>query len=129
MNMQKSIQHKISKIIFVFLFLSSFSTIYAGEVFELEGDPGENDIRLLSALNRLTYDRVLSNQNTKGFAFRYTSKWYSPLQLDVFVLGLAKRDRMSLIRIESSKKGSERVFRNFYRKNLLKRVNRRVNEL
>ncbi|PKA17535.1 hypothetical protein [Leptospira haakeii] len=121
MNMQKRFKHKILKTLFLFFFLSSISSTYAGEVFELEGDPGENDTRLLSALNRLTYDRVLSNQNTKGFAFRYTSKWYSPLQLDVFVLGLAKREKMSLIRIESSKKGTERIFRNFLQEELTKK--------
>ncbi|GBF39585.1 hypothetical protein [Leptospira johnsonii] len=121
MNVQKSFQRKILKTIVVFFFLSTFSSIYGGEVFELEGDPGENDIRLLSALNRLTYDRVLSDQNTKGFAFRYVSKWYSPLRLDVLVLGLAKRDKMSLIRIESSKKGSEKVFRNFLQEELTKK--------
>ncbi|PJZ78231.1 hypothetical protein [Leptospira neocaledonica] len=121
MNMQKSFQHKILKTLLVFFFLSAFSSIYAGEVFEIEGDPGENDLRLLSALNRLTYDRVLSDQNTKGFAFRYVSKWYSPLQIDVLVLGLAKREKMSLIRIESSKKGAEKVFRNFLQEELNKK--------
>ncbi|TGL62809.1 hypothetical protein [Leptospira sarikeiensis] len=121
MNKRKRFKSKISKLFAIFFFLSSFSASQAGEVFELEGDPGENDIKIISALNRLTYDRVLSDQNTKGFAFRYVSKWYSPMKIDVFVLGLAKRDKMSLIRIESNKKGAEKVFRNFLQEELTKK--------
>ncbi|TGK07269.1 hypothetical protein EHO59_03945 [Leptospira semungkisensis] len=116
------VNYKSIKYTAVFIsFLSISSSVFAGEVFELEGDPGENDTRIISALNRLTYDRVVSDKNTKGFAYRYVTKWYSPLVLDVYVLGLAKRDKMSIIRVESPKKGAERVFRNFLMEELTKK--------
>lgn len=101
--------------------LLSLTSVSAGEVFELDGEPGDNDGRIISALNRITYDRVLSDKNTKGFAYRYVSKWYSPLSVDVYVLGLAKREKMSLIRVESNKKGTEKVFRNFLMEELMRK--------
>ncbi|TGK61743.1 hypothetical protein EHQ27_04375 [Leptospira wolffii] len=104
-----------------FLILYSSVSIYAGEVFELDGEPGENDTRIISALNRMTFDRVVSDKNTKGFSARYVSKWYSPLSVDVYVLGLAKREKMSLVRVESQKKGAEKVFRNFLLEELTKK--------
>ncbi|TGK01539.1 hypothetical protein EHQ53_07360 [Leptospira langatensis] len=110
---------KFSAIFASVLFFSS--SLFAGEVFELEGDPGENDTRIISALNRLTFDRVISDKNTKGFTYRYVTKWYSPLVLDVYVLGLAKREKMSIVRVEAPKKGAERVFRNFLMEELTKK--------
>ncbi|EPG73687.1 hypothetical protein LEP1GSC058_3513 [Leptospira fainei serovar Hurstbridge str. BUT 6] len=106
---------KIKLAIFVLaaLLIWSGNSLYAGEAFELDGDPTENDLRIIAALNKLTYDRIISNKSTKGFAYRYTSRWYSPITIDVFVLGFSKREKLSLIRIESPKKGSERAFKNY----------------
>ncbi len=110
----------LTSFVFIFYLYASFS-VNAGEVFELEGEPGENDVKIISALNKLTNDKIISDKKTKGFSSRYVSKWYSALVIDVYVLGLAKREKMSLIRVEAPKKGAEKVFRNFLLEELTKK--------
>ncbi|PJZ71169.1 hypothetical protein CH373_01230 [Leptospira perolatii] len=113
MTASKVVQNSRIQILAIAIFLFSFSSVFAGEAFELEGDPGANDLRILAVLNKLSEDRVISDKKTKGFSYRYTSKWYSPLSIDVYVVGFSKREKVSLVRVEAPKKGMEKAFKNY----------------
>ncbi|TGK21031.1 hypothetical protein EHO61_04020 [Leptospira fluminis] len=112
---------RIFSFLFAILLFWGGESLIAGEAFELEGDPTDNDLKIIAALNKLTYDRIISNKNTKGFAYRYTSRWYSPISVDVYVLGFSKREKLSLIRVESPKRGAEKAFRDFLYEELTRR--------
>lgn len=82
-----------------------YHSIFASEVIELEGNIEENNIKILAALNKFAEGSVKFSKKTKGFKYHYTNPWYSRYSFDIYLGEFAKRDNVSIIRIEAPKYG------------------------
>ncbi|AAS71905.1 hypothetical protein [Leptospira interrogans] len=101
--------------------LLMYHSIFASEVIELEGNIEENNIKILAALNKFAEGSVKFSKKTKGFKYHYTNPWYSRYSFDIYLGEFAKRDNVSIIRIEAPKYGMEKSFRNYFKEELQKK--------
>ncbi|EMO40671.1 hypothetical protein [Leptospira noguchii] len=102
-------------------FLLTYHSIFASEVIELDGNIEENNIKILAALNKFAEGSVKLSKKTKGFKYHYTNLWYSRYSFDIYLGEFAKRDNVSIIRIEAPKYGIEKLFRNYFKEELQKK--------
>ncbi|MDI7205766.1 hypothetical protein QMN03_04375 [Leptospira santarosai] len=102
-------------------FFLAFRSILASEVMELEGNIEENNMKISAALNRFAEGSVKFSKKTKGFKYHYTNPWYSKYSFDIYLGEFAKRDNVSIIRIEAPKYGMEKAFRNYFKEELRKK--------
>ncbi|MGJ4752922.1 hypothetical protein [Leptospira kmetyi] len=113
---------RIQKLLTIFVpFLLTFHSLSASEVIELDGNIEENNMKVSAALNKFAEGSVKFSKKTKGFKYHYTNPWYSRYSFDIYLGEFAKRDNVSIMRIEAPKNGMEKVFRNYFRDELQKK--------
>ncbi|WP_061221753.1 hypothetical protein [Leptospira weilii] len=110
------------RLLFILIpFFLTFRSIFASEVMELEGNIEENNMKISAALNRLAEGSVKFSKKTKGFKYHYTNPWYSKYSFDIYLGEFAKRDNVSIMRIEAPKYGMEKAFRDYFKEELQKK--------
>ncbi|TGL73679.1 hypothetical protein [Leptospira yasudae] len=100
------------------VYLLTVYSLGASEVIELEGNVEENNMKISAALNKFAEGSVKFSKKTKGFKYHYTNPWYSRYSFNVYLGEFAKRDNVSIMRIEAPKSGMEKVFRNYFKEEL-----------
>lgn len=105
----------------VSILLFSAASLSASEVIELQGNIEDNNMKVFEALNKFAEGSVKFSKNTKGFKYHYTNPWYSRYSFNVYLGEFAKRENVSIMRIETSKAGMEKAFRNYFKEELMKR--------
>lgn len=113
---------RIQKLLTVFVpFLLTFYSLSASEVIELDGNIEDNNMKVFAALNKFAEGSVKLSKKTKGFKYHYTNPWYSRYSFDIYLGEFAKRDNVSIMRIEAPKSGVEKIFRNYFKDELQKK--------
>ena len=107
----------ISKIVLFFIILYSIP-ILSFEVIETQDTVEDTNLKVIKLLNNLTEDRVDLVDKTRGFNYRYSPLWYSPFKFDVYIGKFVKKAQGSIIRIESTRKGEEKILRSLFAKEL-----------
>ncbi|MCG6147130.1 hypothetical protein LFX15_02415 [Leptospira levettii] len=106
----------------LFLFLICFSpkSIFAGETVEVLGGPDDVNIRLLALLNKLDPD-FYADEKTQGFMYRYRNRWSNPYDFNIYVGKVGKTSPDSIIRIESPRRGQEKMWKQILEQELLQK--------
>jgi hypothetical protein len=107
----------IARIILFLLFLFSIP-ILSFEVIETQDTVEDTNLKVIKLLNNLTDDGVDLVDKTRGFNYRYSPLWYSPFKFDVYIGKFVKKAQGSIIRIESTRKGEEKILRSLFAKEL-----------
>ncbi|WP_332460760.1 hypothetical protein [Leptospira ainazelensis] len=100
------------------LFFFAAIPTFASEVIEIEGKIEDNNMRVFTALSKFAEGSVKLSKKTKGFKYHYTNPWYSRYAFNVYLGEFAKRDNVSIMRIEAPKAGMEKAFRNYFQEEL-----------
>ncbi len=106
------------KKILCILFLSYSVSIFSFEVIETQETVEDTNLKVIKLLNNLTDDRVDLVDKTRGFNYRYSPLWYSPFKFDVYIGKFSKKAQGSIIRIESVRKGEEKILRSLFAREL-----------
>jgi hypothetical protein len=109
---------------YFFLITLSFFVIisetYSAEVVEMFDSVEDANYRLVKFLNHLTENSLKQEEKTKGFNYRYSNFWYSSFRFEIYIGKFSKKSKESIIRIESSKRGEERVLRSLIETEVLR---------
>ena len=105
---------------YIFFLLLFALKLFPSELVELPEKVDDANIRLLKVLTHVTDGEIQKVDKTKGFDYRYQSKWYSPFSLDIFVGTVKTGIDTSLIRIEAKKRGEEKLIKSILQKELVK---------
>ncbi|EOQ89561.1 hypothetical protein LEP1GSC202_0985 [Leptospira yanagawae serovar Saopaulo str. Sao Paulo = ATCC 700523] len=118
---KKGIQsHLINAIFFLGLLIFSTNSLFAGETLEILGGPEDVNIRLLAVLNKLDPD-FYADEKTQGFVYRYRNKWNNPYDFNIYVGKVGKTSPDSIIRIESPRRGQEKMWKQIMEQELLQK--------
>ncbi|MBM9591729.1 hypothetical protein JWG41_14830 [Leptospira sp. 201903075] len=110
---------------FYFCFVILFSTtltnsLFAGETVEILGGPEDVNLRLVALLNKLDPD-FYADEKTQGFVYRYKNRWKNPYDFNIYVGKVGKTSPDSIIRIESPRRGQERMWKEIMEQELLQK--------
>ncbi len=94
------------------LFFLFFTEIYSSELVETKYTIEDTNLRLIKILNKITDNSIKPVEKTSGFNYRYKSNFFSPFRFDIYVGKFSKKNEESIIRIESTKNGEAKVFKN-----------------
>ncbi|TGL23976.1 hypothetical protein EHQ46_02260 [Leptospira yanagawae] len=118
---KKGIQsHLINAIFYLGLLIFSTNSLFAGETVEILGGPEDVNIRLLAVLNKLDPD-FYADEKTQGFVYRYRNKWNNPYDFNIYVGKVGKTSPDSIIRIESPRRGQEKMWKQIMEQELLQK--------
>ncbi|GBF43561.1 hypothetical protein LPTSP2_28630 [Leptospira ellinghausenii] len=122
MNFLKSkLNIRITQIsLLLFLLCFSPTSIFAGETVEVLGGPDDVNIRLLALLNKLDPD-FYADEKTQGFMYRYRNRWSNPYDFNIYVGKVGKTSPDSIIRIESPRRGQEKMWKQILEQELLQK--------
>jgi hypothetical protein len=96
-------------VVFVALFISQ--TVFASELIESADSVDDVNFKVVKILNKITEDSIIPMEKTRGFNYRYATRWYSPYKFEVYVGKFTKKAGDSIIRIESDRNGEAKVLR------------------
>jgi hypothetical protein len=105
---------------FIFFLLLFTFKLFSSELVELPEKVDDANIRLLKVLTHITDGEIRKVDKTRGFDYRYASKWYSPFSLDIFIGTVKTGIDTCIIRIEAKKRGEEKLIKSILQKELLK---------
>ncbi|WP_322113671.1 hypothetical protein [Leptospira limi] len=112
---------RITKVLLLLLLLCfSPKSIFAGETVEVLGGPDDVNIRLLALLNKLDPD-FYADEKTQGFMYRYRNRWSNPYDFNIYVGKVGKTSPDSIIRIESPRRGQEKMWKQILEQELLQK--------
>ncbi|TGM37368.1 hypothetical protein [Leptospira biflexa] len=112
---------RITKVIlFLALLFILPNTVFAGETVEILGGPEDVNIRLLAVLNKLDPD-FYADEKTQGFVYRYKNRWNNPYDFNIYVGKVGKTSPDSIIRIESPRRGQEKMWKQILEQELLQK--------
>lgn len=94
------------------LFFLLLTEIYSSELVETKYTIEDTNLRLIKILNKITDNSIKPVEKTSGFNYRYKSNFFSPFRFDIYVGKFSKKNEESIIRIESTKNGEAKVFKN-----------------
>jgi hypothetical protein len=124
-QMEKSpglLRIKLKKLTFcknvIFSFILLTTSVYSYEVVESLDSVEDTNLKIIKLLNNLTEDRVEPLEKTRGFSYRYSPLWYSPLKFDFYIGKFSKKSQGALIRIEASRRGEEKIYKSILSKYL-----------
>jgi hypothetical protein len=115
-NHKKLFNYGILKLIFSFTLLTS--SVYSYEVVESLDSVEDTNLKIIKLLNNLTEDRVEPLEKTRGFSYRYSPVWHSTFKFDFYIGKFTKKSQGSLIRIEASRRGEEKIYKSILSKYL-----------
>ncbi|MCE9498999.1 MAG: hypothetical protein K8R21_00530 [Leptospira sp.] len=104
--------------LFVCLFYTT--TVFSAEIIEIPGTIEDNNLKIIKVLSMITDNSFSAPDKTRGFHYRYSDKWYSPFSFDLYVGRVNKNSQDTMIRIESQKRGVEKILRQIAEAELLK---------
>lgn len=110
----------IEVLLLIIICFSFPSSIFAGETVEILGGPEDVNIRLLAILNKLDPD-FYADEKTQGFVYRYRNRWTNPYDFNIYVGKVGKTSPDSIIRIESSRRGQEKMWKQIMEQELLQK--------
>lgn len=117
----KGFLNRITKVILFLAFLFILpNTVFAGETVEILGGPEDVNIRLLAVLNKLDPD-FYADEKTQGFVYRYKNRWNNPYDFNIYVGKVGKTSPDSIIRIESPRRGQEKMWKQILEQELLQK--------
>ena len=96
---------------FILFFLLCIK-ISSSELVETKYSIEDTNLRLIKILNKITDNSIKPVEKTSGFNYRYKSNFFSPFRFDIYVGKFSKKNEESIIRIESTKNGEAKVFKN-----------------
>jgi hypothetical protein len=105
---------------FLILLLLVSGSLYSAEVFEVPLTPEDANIKLLAVLNKVDPENFKEDNKTAGFIHKYKDRWKSPFTYNIYIGRMSQRSVDSIIRIESSERGAERVWKQVLEAELLK---------
>lgn len=107
---------------FLFFFLVGFFVqIFSSEFLELDESYEVTNYKMIQFLNKITDSKVKTLEKTRGFDYRYQAKWYTPYNYDIFIGRYNNKSLNSIIRIESNKRGEEKVYKQILEQELLRK--------
>ena len=108
------------KNLFILVLIFSFQGLFSAEILEVKGTVDDTNLKILKILSNVTEDSFYSQEKTRGFVNRYSDKWFSPFNFDIYVGKINKNSLDSLVRIESPLKGEAKVLRQIIEWEILK---------
>lgn len=99
---------------------SSTGSLFAGETVEILGGPEDVNLRLVALLSKLDPD-FYADEKTQGFVYRYKHRWKNPYDFNIYVGKVGKTSPDSIIRIESPRRGQERMWKQIMEQELLQK--------
>ncbi|TGN11101.1 hypothetical protein [Leptospira ilyithenensis] len=102
-----------------FIYLSLSFSLKAAETVEISGSPDDLNLKLVALLNQLD-PNYYSDDKTKGFVYRYKHTWKNPYDFDIYIGKVGKNSPDSVLRIESTKVGQERMWKQIFEQELLR---------
>lgn len=116
----KAVIYKIFYLFFVFLLLLNTVSLFAGEALEIPDNPDNLNSKIILILSKVDPDGFKDNPKTHGFSYRYEDRFLSPFDFNIYIGRLNQRSPDSIVRIESSDKGQEKVWKQILEYELLK---------
>jgi len=98
----------------------SFTEIFAAEVLELPIGIEDANLKIIQILSKVDPEKYIEDEKTYGFNYKYKSATLSPFQYKVYIGRMSQRSADSILRIESSDKGQEKVWKQIFEAELLK---------
>lgn len=105
-------------LILSFIFVGTHS-LTAGETVEVLGGPDDVNLKLVALLNKMDPD-YYSDDKTQGFNYRYRNRWYNPYDFNIYITKVGKTSPDSIIRVESPRRGQEKMWRQIIEQELLR---------
>jgi len=106
--------------LFILVGILNFS-LFAGESLEYKGSPEDLNTRITSLLLKLD-SKYYSDDKTRGFSYRYRNVWYDSFDYDIYIGKVAKNSPDSVLRVESSRRGQERFWRQIFEQEILQKA-------
>lgn len=110
---------KLVKIFILSLFVPVL--LWAGETVEINGGPEEVNVKLIAVLNNIN-PNFYSDEKTQGFNYRYRHRWYNPYDFNIYVGKVGKNSPDSIIRVESPRRGQEKMWKQIFEQTLLQKA-------
>ncbi|MCG6144136.1 hypothetical protein [Leptospira bandrabouensis] len=104
----------------IFLSTGLNNSLFAGETVEVLGGPEDVNLRLVALLNKLDPD-FYADEKTQGFVYRYRHRWKNPYDFNIYVGKVGKTSPDSIIRIESPRRGQERMWKQILEQEILQK--------
>jgi len=96
------------------------SPVFAGEALEYPGNQDDLNTRLVGLLVKLE-TKYYSDDKTRGFTYRYRNRWNDSFDFDFYITRVGKNSPDSLLRVESSRQGQERFWKQIAEQEILQR--------
>jgi hypothetical protein len=97
---------------FLLLFFVLIHFLFSAELVETPYTIEDANLRVLKILNKITDNSIKPVEKTSGFNYRYKSNFFSPFRFDIYVGKFSRKSDDSLIRVEATKNGEAKVFKN-----------------
>lgn len=110
----------IEVLLLIIICFSFPNSLFAGETVEILGGPEDVNVRLLAVLNKLDPD-FYADEKTQGFVYRYRHRWTNPYDFNIYVGKVGKTSPDSIIRIESPRRGQEKMWKQIMEQELLQK--------
>ncbi|WCL49741.1 hypothetical protein [Leptospira sp. GIMC2001] len=110
----------LSIVIVLSLILSGINRLESAEVIEVSKSVEDANIQIIAVLSKIDPDGYYSDPKTGGFIHKYTDKAFSPFYYKIYIGRMSQNSVDSIIRIESSKRGSEKMWKQILEAELLK---------
>lgn len=111
----------------------AYSSLFSADILESPEQVEDANLKLILILNNLTEGQIVQEAKTKGFEYRYKSKWYSPFHFNVYLGKPKVESTNSIIRVEAPKRGEEKILKAWIEKELsaqteLNKEEKKINE-
>ncbi len=118
--MNSASKYTSSFLLIITLLFSTINELNAGETVEVLGGPDDVNLKLVALLNKMDPD-YYSDDKTQGFNYRYRHRWSNPYDFNIYVGKVGKTSPDSIIRIESPRRGQEKMWREIIEQELLRK--------
>lgn len=87
---------------------------------ELGMSPEDANIQILAILNKLNPEEFEADPKTSGFIYKYKDRTLSPFDYEIYIGRLSQKSNDAIIRVESSNRGQEKVWKQIFEAELLR---------
>lgn len=102
------------------IILFPLGSLFSAEVIEVPISTDDANVKILAILNKINPDDFYEDPKTGGFIKKYQDKTISPFDYKIYIGRMSQRSVESIIRIESSDRGQEKVWKQIIEAELLK---------
>jgi len=121
MNFFKKNLLSFLNIVAIVIGLLSFpiGSVFSAEVIEVPVNPDDANVKILAILNKINPGSFYEDPKTGGFIKKYQDKTFSPFDYKIYIGRMSQRSVESIIRVESSDRGQEKVWKRIIESEIL----------